>query len=138
MNCAFQFHNSFLRQFERREDGTGYLLLHGPVHRLQSELFPAGQDCGFQFVRIHFTEMRVSGPIVLDEYCLKGSVRLEGHSPDGTLYLPLDQEGPVHIALQLSPHFEITAVDGQSIRVELEGEFELEYVWEEDAGQGSE
>jgi hypothetical protein len=138
VNCAFQFHNSFLRQFERREDGTGYLLLHGPVHREQGDLFQAGQECGFQFVRIHFTEMHVSGPIVLDEYCLKGSVSLEGHLPDGTMYLPLDQEGPVQIALQLSPRFETTVVDGQSIRVELEGEFELEYVWEEDASQSGE
>src|ERR1700751_5916042 len=87
VNCAFQFHNSFLRQFERREDGTGYLLLHGHVHRMQSELFQPGQECGFQFVRIHFTGMHVNGPIVLDEYCLKGSVSLDGHLPDGMIYL---------------------------------------------------
>ena len=132
VNCAFEFHDSRLVEFERREDGTGYLLFRASVYRTQGELFRAGQESGFQFVRIHLSEMHVSGPIVLDEHCSSGSIMVDGHLMEDIIYLPLDQESPVQIALQLSPRFETTVVDGRSIRVELEGEFERELVWEED------
>ena len=136
MNCAFEFYDSRLVEFERREDGNGYLLFRGSVYRTQDELFHAGQESGFQFVRIHLTGMHVSGPIVLDEHCSCGSITLDGHLTDHLIYLPLDQEGPVQIALRLSPQFETTVVNGQSIRVELEGEFERESVWDDD-GSGA-
>jgi hypothetical protein len=132
VNCAFEFHDSRLVEFERREDGTGFLLFRASVYRTQGELFHAGQESGFQFVRMHFTGMHVDGPVVLEEHCSGGSITLDGQSTDDIIYLPLDQEGPVQIALQLSPRFETTVVDAQSIRVELEGEFERERVWEED------
>jgi hypothetical protein len=132
VNCAFEFHDSRLVEFERREDGTGYLLFRGSVYRAQGELFQAGQESGFQFVRVDFTGMHVNGPVVLDERCSGGSISLDGQLTDDVIYLPLDQEGPVQITLQLSPRSEITVVDAQSIRVELEGEFERERVWEED------
>jgi hypothetical protein len=132
MNYAFEFHDSRLVEFERREDASGFLLFRGSVYRTQGELFQAGQESGFQFVRIHFTGMHVNGPVVLDEHCTVGSITLDGHLTGGIIYLPLDQEGPVQIELQLSPQFETTIVDAQSIRVELEGEFERERVWEED------
>ena len=136
MNCAFEFHDSTLVEFERREDGTGYLLFRGSVYRTQCELFQAGQESGFQFVRIHITGMHVKGPVVLEEHCSGGSITLDGRLTDNIIYLPLDQEGSVQIALQLSPLFETTVVDGQSIRVELEGEFERELVWEKDGSWG--
>jgi hypothetical protein len=132
MNYAFELHDSRLVEFERREDASGFLLFRGSVYRTQGELFQAGQQSGFQFVRIHFTGMHVDGPVVLDEHCTVGSITLDGHLTGGIIYLPLDQEGPVQIEIQLSPQFETTIVDAQSIRVELEGEFERERVWEED------
>ena len=135
MNCAFEFHDSRLVEFERREDGSGYLLFRGSVYRTQGELFRAGQESGFQFVRIYFTGMHVNGPIVLDEHCSVGSILLDGRSDD-IIWLPLDQEGPVRIAITLAPRFEPTIVDAQSIRVELEGEFERERIWEEDDIEG--
>ena len=133
MNCAFEFHDSRLVEFERREDATGFLLFRASVYRTQGELFQAGQESGFQFVRIHFTGMHVHGPVVLEEHCARGSITLDGRTTDGIIYLPLDQEGPVQITLELSPHAETTVVDAQSIRVELEGEFERERVWDDDA-----
>lgn len=136
MNCAFEFHDSTLVEFERREDGTGYLLFRGSVYRTQEELFRAGQESGFQFVRLHFTGMHVKGPVVLDEHCSRGSITLDGHLTDNILYLPLEQEGHVQIAFQLAPRFETTVVDAQSIRVELEGEFQRELIWEEDGNWG--
>lgn len=132
MNCAFEFHDSRLVEFERREDGTGYLLFRGSVYRAQGELFQAGQESGFQLVRIDFTGMHVNGPVVLDEHCSGGSIRVDGQLTDDVIYLPLDQEGSVQITLQLSPRSGTTIIDAQSIRVELEGEFERERVWEED------
>lgn len=136
VNYAFEFQDSQLVEFERREDGTGYLLFRASVHRTQGELFQAGQESGFQFVRIHFTGMHLNGPVVLDEHCSGGSITLDGHLTENIIYLPLEQEGPVQIAFQLAPRFEITVVDAQSIRVDLEGEFERELVREEDGNWG--
>ena len=136
LNYAFEFHDSRLTEFERREDGSGYLLFRASVYRTQGELFRAGQESGFQFVRIHFTEMHVNGPIVLDEHSAGGSITLDGRTTDDIIYLPLDLEGPVKLTFQLSPRFETTVVEAQSIRVELEGEFERERVWGADGDSG--
>jgi|SRR5580658_1160674 hypothetical protein len=132
LNYAFELHDSRLQEFERREDGTGFLLFYAVMHRTQGELFREGQESGYQFARIYFTSMHVHGPIVLDEYCLGGSITIEGRRTDHILHLPMDYEGPVRLTLELSPQFETTIVDAQSIRVELEGEFKRECVWNDD------
>lgn len=136
MNYALELHNSRLQEFERREDGTGFLLFRAVVHRTQGELFGEGQESGFQFVRIYLTQMHVNGPVVLDEHCRRGSITLDGRTTEDIIYLPLDHEAPVKLTLQLSPRFETTVVDAQSIRVELEGEFERERVWDDDGSEG--
>jgi len=129
---AFEFHDSTLVEFDRRSDGTGFLLFHASVYRTQGELFRAGQESGYQFVRMSFTAMHVQGPVVLDEHCSGGSITLDGLTTRDIIYLPLDGEGPVKLTFELAPRFETTVVTAQTIRVELEGEFERELIWEED------
>jgi hypothetical protein len=129
-----EMHDSVILAFEHNPDGGGVLLFKGSVYHAEGEpgrTLP--QKSGWQNVRMQFTDMIVEGKIQDDKpYAADGSLRLDGFEYDNLIPVPLSHLGSVLLSMTLSDDFAGTIVRASNISIVVEGEFELEYIWNED------
>jgi hypothetical protein len=136
MTTAMEIHDSRLLEIECDCDGKGFALFHAVVFRSEGVVFKDAQESGWQNLRFQFEGMRIEGKIVeLDEYAYDGNLWVNGSNENGVISLPANHSGDVCLEMSLSPTFETIKIHASRISSALEGEFELEAIWDADGSR---
>ena len=130
MNTAMEMHDSFLLEYERFPNCTGFVLFHAVVFRSDGSPAIDPGESGWQNSRMTFTDMLIEGSIPDHKpHAADGHLSVDGVRDDGLIPFPSRSSGEVVLSMVLSDEFATITIRASSILMEAAGECELERAW---------
>lgn len=130
VNTEIEMHDSSVVEVKQHDDGSGFVLLDAVIFR--SEGLPGRDDgvCGVQTARFIFSNMTLEGDVGSGEPGIyHGSLEIDGIRHENMIPVPLLAQGTIALKMMLADDARLVTVHGESVSVQIEGEFRYETRW---------